>query len=488
MIHLPGPWRGRRLRRQGDRDLELIRASELFDPAWYLATYPDVASSGQDPYVHYFVYGGKEGRHPGPRFDSHHYLLENPDIERAGLNPLVHYLRRGRAEGRRVTPVGAFSIFDTRPEVAPLPLHYRRGGRPRVTLVTESTSPEYLFGGVMTSIVLAVLWAERLGATVRLVTRSTPPDLSRVGAVLTASGVAPAPDIDAIQLPPRSPLATADLTDDDLFLTTSWWTTRATLGSVPVRQVVYLIQEDERLFYPGGDSRLRCQEVLDEPALRFAVNTELLHRHLAGSGAPNVATAGAWFEPSFPSPLYHPREHEGQRRRFAFYARPKNLRNLYERGLEVVVRAIEQGILSPQEWEFIFFGSPPDSVILPRGVRPTYNSELLLTEYAELLGTMDLGLALMYSPHPSYPPLDLAASGAVVVTNRFAGKQSLSIYSDNILVGGTSTAELVNLLAQGAALAADRPRRAANHSNSQLARDWRASTESLLEWLTSRVD
>ena len=42
--------------------------------------------------------------------------------------------------------------------------------------------------------------------------------------------------------------------------------------------------------------------------------------------------------------------------------------------------------------------------------------------YLELLGGSHLGVSLMTSPHPSYPPLEMAASGMVVVTNRWGPK------------------------------------------------------------------
>ncbi len=479
--------RQRREQRQLRDRLQLVADSDLFDPEWYLRTYPDVASSGLDPAFHYLVYGGKEGRHPGPRFDSKYYVQNNPGVDESGLNPLVHYLLRGRAEGCRTMQVSAFSVSEAHPELAPLDVHLRAGGEPRVTVIVESTAPGYLLGGVMTSLLIGVLLAERLGARVRLVTRTEPPDLSRVPDVLLASEIGVAPEIEAVHLSARSPLASIDVTAADIFLTTSWWTTRAALGSVASRQVVYLVQEDERLFYPSGDASLRCEETLAEPGLTFAVNTELLFRHFATGEPGNVARAGAWFEPAFPSALYQPRTGSSGRRRFAFYARPRNARNLYERGLEVIVDAINRGVLAPDEWEFIFFGSPPDSVILPQGVHPTYSADLPLSAYAALLGTVDLGLALMASPHPSYPPLDMAASGGVAVTTRFGVKQQLSMYSDNILVAGTGTKELVGALGEGARLAADHPLRTRQHADSKLARDWRASTAPLIDWLSSRI-
>lgn len=469
------------------RDRSLLSHSELFDADWYLATYPDVAAAGQNPLYHFLAHGAAEGRHPGPLFDTRRYLADNRDVAAAGENPLIHYLLHGRAEGRAATPVGAFSLFEARPELTPLPLCYTKAHARRLTIVTDSTSPAQLFGGVMTSIIVGALLAERMGAHLRLITRSQEPDLTRIGDVLRSSGLGDAPEMSAVRLRPGTTVSLAETTDSDVYLTTSWWTTRATLGSVPASQVVFLLQEDERLFYPDGDSRLRCQETLDEPELTYAVNTELLFDHFAQNGAANVVRSGFYFEPAFPAALFHPQPRASEKKRFAFYARPKNDRNLYNRGVEVISEALQRGILSPQEWEIFFVGSIQDTVVLPGSVRPITKSGLLLTEYAALIGSMDLGLALMSSPHPSYPPLDLAAAGAVAVTTTYGCKRDLSRYSANLLVGPPTVKRLTELLAEGVALAADLPRRRANHQASALARDWRATTLPLIDWLSERL-
>jgi len=83
-----------------DPMIELIEGCKLFDAAWYLRTYPDVAEGGEWPALHYLHHGGSEGRWAGPRFDSGFYLARYPDVRDSGVNPLVHYLQRGREEGR----------------------------------------------------------------------------------------------------------------------------------------------------------------------------------------------------------------------------------------------------------------------------------------------------------------------------------------------------------------------------------------------------
>ncbi|WP_425098357.1 glycosyltransferase [Tropicibacter sp. S64] len=71
---------------------ERIRASGLFDPAWYRQTYADVARSGQDPLTHYLRSGWTEGRNPSAYFDGPAYLAANPDLLGRQVSPLEHYL------------------------------------------------------------------------------------------------------------------------------------------------------------------------------------------------------------------------------------------------------------------------------------------------------------------------------------------------------------------------------------------------------------
>jgi len=86
----------------------LIAASGLFDSAWYLQQYPQVAASGMKPLEHYLRLGAREGHDPNPLFDSDWYLRQNPEAAASGINPLEHYLRQGALEGRDPSP-----LFDT---------------------------------------------------------------------------------------------------------------------------------------------------------------------------------------------------------------------------------------------------------------------------------------------------------------------------------------------------------------------------------------
>jgi glycosyltransferase involved in cell wall biosynthesis len=83
--------------------IDLIKASSLFDSDWYLTNYSDVNLLSLDPVEHYVKYGAKLQRNPGPRFSTADYLRVYPDVANSGLNPLYHFLMWGQREGRKAS-------------------------------------------------------------------------------------------------------------------------------------------------------------------------------------------------------------------------------------------------------------------------------------------------------------------------------------------------------------------------------------------------
>ncbi len=357
-------------------------------------------------------------------------------------------------------------------------------GRPRVTLVIDTIASGSLFGGAGTALILAALLANRRGADLRIVTRTAPPVPANVDHLWQLNGIALEGESQFVFAPRQDLRKEIDLAPDELVVTTSWWTTAAALAAVPAEQIVYLLQEDERMFYLYGDVRLRCEHVFRHTGIRFVVNTGLLKQHLVNDGFAHFAERAISFEPAFPSAVFHPRDKPaGAKRRFVFYARPLNPRNLFFLGQEVIAAAVAGGVLDPAQWELVFVGRDIPDLQFGAGCVPIRRENLSWGEYAELIGGADLGLSLMYTPHPSYPPLDLAASGAVVVTNRHGLKQDLSPWCANILCCEPERDALVDGLRRGVALALDAPRRAANHRARTLPQDWSASLAEVVERL-----
>jgi hypothetical protein len=70
------------------------------------------------------------------------------------------------------------------------------------------------------------------------------------------------------------------------------------------------------------------------------------------------------------------------------------------------------------------------------------------SDYANLLAEIDIGVSLMLSPHPSYPPLEMASVGAICVTNSYENK-NLSEWHPNII----SRAATIDEICEGIRLA-----------------------------------
>lgn len=83
--------------------IDTIRNSRYFDEEWYLRYNPDVRDSGIDPALHYYQFGGFEGRDPSERFCTDEYLSIHKDVKSAGINPLFHYEYDGYIQGREIS-------------------------------------------------------------------------------------------------------------------------------------------------------------------------------------------------------------------------------------------------------------------------------------------------------------------------------------------------------------------------------------------------
>jgi len=78
-------------------DFITINRSGLFDPGYYISSYPDVQRTYKNPIMHYIKMGWTEGRNPSANFNTIYYLRENKDVRHARTNPLVHFIKFGQA-------------------------------------------------------------------------------------------------------------------------------------------------------------------------------------------------------------------------------------------------------------------------------------------------------------------------------------------------------------------------------------------------------
>ena len=96
--------------------------------------------------------------------------------------------------------------------------------------------------------------------------------------------------------------------------------------------------------------------------------------------------------------------------------------------------------------------------------------------YGEVLIAHDVGLSLMFTPHPSLVPIEMAAAGMTVVTNSFANKteESLRGISSNLLAVPPTVPGIVAGLERAVRRTAEMDARAAG-SHVKWSKDWNES-------------
>lgn len=107
------------------------------------------------------------------------------------------------------------------------------------------------------------------------------------------------------------------------------------------------------------------------------------------------------------------------------YGRPSQPRNCFPVLLEGLYRFFAP-MTEEERLEFLIISAGastphPDIRLLPDTLVKSVG-KLPIDKYIAYLSFAHIGLSLMASPHPSYPPLEMASFGLYTITNRFAGK------------------------------------------------------------------
>lgn len=217
----------------------------------------------------------------------------------------------------------------------------------------------------------------------------------------------------------------------DRFVGYSWATMRKaayaaakTNGSLPV----FFIQEYEPIFYPHDSIRALAHETYGIPHVGV-FNSDLLADYFLSRGIGRYEGAGPIVFRHAITRMQPPalEELRGRAtRRLLFYARPEAhaARNLFELGFIALARAVREGVFD-ERWEFHGIGlgfAMDDMELHGTGVKMRMVRRLDLDGYKRFVGGCDLGLSLMYSPHPSVPPYEMAAAGLATVTNTCENK------------------------------------------------------------------
>ncbi|TGS18147.1 hypothetical protein EN852_005855 [Mesorhizobium sp. M2E.F.Ca.ET.209.01.1.1] len=218
---------------------------------------------------------------------------------------------------------------------------------------------------------------------------------------------------------------------------------------------IYLIQDYETLFYPANSLHAIADRTYEmdyhaifssESLMTFFVKNDIggiKSRNMSYTFFNNACSANL-----LAKEIFIQRNRSKEKKKIVFYSRPVVDRNMFELTALALSTAFRSGIFDPEEWDCVGMGLGEGVVELLPGVRSVSLPRMDLSTYIEEVASFDICLTLMASPHPSMIPMDLAASGCVVVTNTFKTKTEdyLQGLSRNIIPAAPGLDEIVAAL------------------------------------------
>lgn len=213
---------------------------------------------------------------------------------------------------------------------------------------------------------------------------------------------------------------------DDYWLATFWSTAYAIArlcerGDADRNRVAYLVQDFEPGFYPWSDDYNFALSTYSE-GFRHIVNSASLASYLTAQTGLTI-DSNLVFSPDIDasrlkrSALDWKQDLDG-RVRILVYGRPSHPRNLFGLTVESLTLWLESlaGNVARQ-LDISSAGASHDEIKLPHGLALRPHGQTTYDEYYRLLSHTDIGLALMYSPHPGHLPLEMPFAGIPTITN-----------------------------------------------------------------------
>lgn len=205
---------------------------------------------------------------------------------------------------------------------------------------------------------------------------------------------------------------TDEIPISDISIATFWTTVFPMLQSKSTGQRYYLIQDDERLFYPASELYTFAELTYKLRLPAIASSKSILDWYRSEFGG-----NGIYFNTVPDLKLFYPgampKDHGGIKNIF-FYARPHTQRNGFYVGIEAL-RRIKR--MYPHINIFLA-GEKLDPPML-RGLEGFIKlGDITLEQSAHLYRDMDVGIYLMFTRHPGILPLEFMVSGCVTLTNR----------------------------------------------------------------------
>jgi O-antigen biosynthesis protein len=359
------------------------------------------------------------------------YVLQRPWVVR-GLKSVYGYFFEEISRIRNANP----DVM----EVAPMPIRPAGGTLPRINLLLPGISERHVFGGIATALEFLEGFAP-LCDNLRIIVTDEASLAQAESRRLANWAIVDMAECDrpgwlVVPAQGRAPLPVGER---DVFIATSWWTAHLAREVVTAQrqnfaqaaqQFVYLIQDFEPGFYPWSARYLLARRTYTARDTYVPVfNTSLLRDFLVEQGL--GAADDLCFEPVLNDGVKQTLavEQTPRGRQVLVYGRPTVERNAFP----LLVMALRELVAQHDVtgWSFVSVGEQHAPVALGKGLKLSALGKLSIRDYGRELKRSAAGISLMVSPHPSYPPLEMAAAGLWVVTNHY-GQKDLSQWAQNI--------------------------------------------------------
>ncbi len=442
-----------------------LRVAEAeFDPVFYRRRYLGAAENAiyrDNPFDHYVKIGMKAAYSPNAWFQEdwyRAYYKEVRDAIETGMVPsgFYHYLLSGRIEGRMAKFDLGSALEARMPGVTqPVLLSRTEMLRTRLaglkTLPTRAKSanvaqsiwiflptlnPDIMYGGYKAVIEL-ICALHRDGCNVVVVCLEEEPNEAYF--LWSESSARIRQVFSQIKILNLEKFARSEVGRSDIFVAYTVWDlpiceqlVQLTDNHVPL----LLAQEHEPIFYDNGAQRALCEScyrIRHYPIINSAFLKSYFAKNRIGvfmrDGAYREWQDYAVFEHKINRlPSQTASAMRGRRSRvMAIYARPEAhaARNLFEVVL-IALRQLCANEVFSSEWRFIGLGAltkmPP--IALGGGHELQIRQKMSEQDYLAVMAEMDIGISLMYAPHPSVVPFEFATTGAIVITNTYENRSA----------------------------------------------------------------
>ncbi len=230
--------------------------------------------------------------------------------------------------------------------------------------------------------------------------------------------------------------------ENDYFLGTMWYTIYNANRFLEEQKklfgkrnsLIYLIQDYEPGFYAWSSQYLLAESTYNIQDQIVIFNSKYLKEYFDYSGY--EFRKSYYFDPILNEKLSEfllskvdnlPK----RKNQIVFYGRPSRNRNAFELICMALRRWTE---IDPnyKDWEVYAAGEDIGNIQLSDNFFVKSLGKMSIKEYAKVMLESKIGISLMVSPHPSYPPLEMATFGMKVIANSF-GTKNIGDFSDNIL-------------------------------------------------------